>query len=316
MTDLFSSLLVPDQWLLVVETPVALVLSRATQPWHSLVNSVLSSNPRPVTFAGYTLSVSCSPLTSPMKSFVASLLCVLAFTTTGLAAVETTPVYELRIYYTHPGKLPDLLTRFRDHTCKIFENHGMVNIGYWVPVEQKDGDKLVYLLKHASRDAAKASWKAFGADPEWQAVAKASEANGKIVRKVESTFLEATDFTPASIPALTGGHVFELRTYTCNEGKLAGLDARFRDHTVALFAKHGMINVLYTHPTDADKGAGQTLVYLLAHANVEAAKKSFDAFRADPDCVKARDASEANGKLLAKSPDSVFLTPTDFSALK
>lgn len=59
-----------------------------------------------------------------MKSFVASLLCVLAFASTGLSAVETTPVYELRIYYTHPGKLPDLLTRFRDHTCKIFENHG------------------------------------------------------------------------------------------------------------------------------------------------------------------------------------------------
>jgi len=250
-----------------------------------------------------------------MKSLLSLLLlCTLA--TAGRSAADAAPVYELRVYYTHPGKMPDLLTRFREHTCTLFERHGMTNVGYWLPVEEKDQDKLYYVLRHASRDAAKASWKAFGADPEWQAVAKASEANGKIVRKVDSTFLEATDYTPASIPALTGGHVFELRTYTCNEGKLDALDARFRDHTVALFAKHGMTNVLYTHPTDADKGAGQALVYLLAHASVEAAKKSFDAFRADPDWVKARDASEASGKLLAKSPDSVFLTPTDFSALK
>ena len=77
-----------------------------------------------------------------------------------------------------------------------------------------------------------------------------------------------------------------------------------------------MTNVLYTHPTDADKGAGKTLVYFIAHASVDAAKKSFDAFRQDPDWIKARDASEVNGKLLARPPTSVYLTPTDFSALK
>ena len=207
-----------------------------------------------------------------MKSLVALLLCVLAFSASGLAAADTAPVYELRIYYTLPGKMPDLLTRFRDHTCKLFEKHGMVNVGYWLPVEAKDQDKLYYVLKHASRDAAKASWKAFGDDPEWKTVREASEAAGKIVSKVDSTFLAATDYTPAAIPALTGGHVFELRTYICNEGKLDTLDARFRDHTIKLFTKHGMTNVLYTHPTDADKGAGKTLVYFLAHASVDAAK--------------------------------------------
>jgi len=249
-----------------------------------------------------------------MKSLVASLICVLGFATAGLAAADT-PVYELRIYYTAPGKMPDLLKRFRDHTCKLFEKQGMVNIGYWLPVEAKDQDKLYYVLRHASRDAAKASWAAFGADPEWKAVRDASEAAGKIVVKVDSVFLTATDYNPA-LPKLTGGHVFELRTYTCNEGKLDGLDARFRDHTLALFAKHGMTNVLYMHPLDADKGAGKTLIYFLAHASVDAAKASFDAFRNDPDWIKARDASEANGKLLANPPASIFLTPTDFSALK
>jgi hypothetical protein len=250
-----------------------------------------------------------------MKSLAATLLCVLSFTASGFAVTETAPVYELRIYYTHPGKMPDMLARFRDHTCKLFEKHGMVNIGYALPVEAKDQDKLYYVLRHASRDAAKASWKAFGADPAWHAVRDASEAAGKIVVKVDSTYLAATDYSP-EVPALTGSHVYELRTYVCNEGKLEALDARFRNHTLKLFAKHGMTNVLYTHPTDAAKGAGSTLVYFLAHASVDAAKKSFDAFRADPDWIKARTESEKAGAFLVNPPSSLFLTPTDFSALK
>ncbi len=226
-------------------------------------------------------------------------------------------VYELRVYYTNPGKMPDLLKRFREHTCALFEKHGMVNVGYWLPVEEKDQDKLYYVLKHASRDAAKASWKAFGDDPDWKQVRDASEAAGKIVNKVDSTYLEAADFTPAKIPSLTGGHIFELRIYTTNEGKLADLDARFRNHTTKLFEKHGMTNVLYTHPTDDDKGHGHVLIYFLAHASVDAAKKSFTEFRADPEWVKVRDASEAAGPILKISPPvSIYLTPTDFSALK
>jgi len=232
------------------------------------------------------------------------------------AAADSAPVYEFRIYYTHPGKMPNLLKRFREHTCALFEKHGMVNVGYWLPVEARDQDKLYYVLKHASREAAKASWSAFGSDPEWKAVASASEISGKIVAKVDSTFLAATDYSPAAIPALTSPHTYELRIYTTNEGKLADLDARFRNHTLKLFEKHGMTNVLYTHPTDADKGAANTLVYWLAHDSVAAAKKSFDTFRADPEWVKVRDASEANGKILASPPVSILLTPTDFSVLK
>jgi len=107
---------------------------------------------------------------------------------------EAAPVYELRIYTAHPGKMPDLLARFRDHTCTLFARHGMENVGYWLPLEQKDGDKLYYILKHPSREAAQAAWKAFGADPEWQTVRKASEANGAIVAGVESVFLAPTDY--------------------------------------------------------------------------------------------------------------------------
>lgn len=128
------------------------------------------------------------------------LICALSFLLSMCAAapvlaVEDSPVFELRIYTTHPGKMPDLLARFKNHTTKIFERHGMVNVGYWSPVEQKDKDKLYYILKHKSRAAAQASWKAFGADPEWIKVRTESEAKGAIVAGVESVFLSSTDFS-------------------------------------------------------------------------------------------------------------------------
>jgi hypothetical protein len=232
-------------------------------------------------------------------------------------ATDTGRVYELRIYTVPPGKMPDLLARFRDHTRAIFERHGMVNVGYWLPADPKDGDKLYYFLQHASRGTAAASWKAFGEDPDWQAVAKASEANGKIVAKVESTFLTLTAYSPATPATAGNGRIFELRTYTTNEGRLDALDARFRDHTIALFARHGMTSLFYFHPTDADKGGGKTLVYLLAHASREDATKSWAAFQGDPEWKMVRAESEKNGSLLV--PDgvkSVYLTPTDFSAIK
>ena len=240
-----------------------------------------------------------------------------SFAVTGLRAAEAAPVYELRIYTAHEGKLPDLLARFRDHTCALFERHGMKNLGYWTPMDAKDGSKLYYVLQHASRETAQASWKAFGADPEWQSVRKASEAAGSLVDGVESIFLTLTDYSPAAHALTQRPHIFELRTYTTNDDKLATLDARFRDHTVALFARHGMTNLHYWHPLDADKGAGKTLIYILAHDTREAATKSWADFQADAEWIKVRTESEVAGKILVKDGvKSVFLTPTDFSALR
>ncbi len=112
-------------------------------------------------------------------------------------AAESDLVYELRVYHCYEGKLPDLLKRFREHTAKIFEKHSMKNIAYWTPMDEpQKSNTLIYILAHPSREAAAANWKAFSADPEWQSVQKASEANGKIVEKVDSTFLLLTDFSP------------------------------------------------------------------------------------------------------------------------
>jgi hypothetical protein len=110
---------------------------------------------------------------------------------------SSTAVYELRIYHALPGKLPDLLARFRDHTVKLFERHGIHSVAYWTPVDEpQKSDTLVYILRHPSREAATANWKSFQDDAEWKSVRDKSEANGKLVEKVDSTFLALTDFSP------------------------------------------------------------------------------------------------------------------------
>jgi NIPSNAP len=106
-------------------------------------------------------------------------------------------VYELRIYHVAPGKLDELLARFRDHTMKIFERHGMKSVAYWTAVDDpQKGNTLIYILQHASRMAADANWNAFRDDAEWKSVKAKSEENGKLVEKVDSTFMRLTDFSP------------------------------------------------------------------------------------------------------------------------
>ncbi|HTT22466.1 MAG TPA: NIPSNAP family protein [Candidatus Sulfotelmatobacter sp.] len=107
-------------------------------------------------------------------------------------------VYELRVYHAVPGRLADLLARFRDHTTKLFERHGIENVAYWTPTDDPEKDKtLIYILRHPSREAAAKNWKAFQDDPEWKSVKEKSEANGALVDKIDSTFMVLTDFSPA-----------------------------------------------------------------------------------------------------------------------
>ena len=167
---------------------------------------------------------------------------------------KTGVVYEMRTYWSPPGKLDELHARFRNHTMKLFEKHGMTNVGYWVPLDNTE-NKLVYVLSYPSRDAAKKSWKDFLADPDWQAAYKESEKNGTLVKKVDSKFLTATDYSPKLPASIPGEHVFELRIYDTTPGNLAALDARFRDHTIKLFEKHGMTNLVYWHMLPGQKAA-------------------------------------------------------------
>jgi len=237
----------------------------------------------------------------------------------GLTDAEAAAVYELRIYSINPGKKEALLNRFRNHTLALFRKHGIGSVGYWLPVDAAD-QRLHFLLRYPSREAREASWKAFMADPDWQAAYKASEANGALVSKVENPYLSLTDFSPAFRTGdVTRGGVFELRVYTTPAGRLPNLDARFRDHTLALFEKHGIHNVGYFHKLADQPGADTTLLYFVSHKSPEAAKASFAAFGADPKWKAAKEASEkaAGGSLTVQGGvKSYFLNPTEFSPTK
>jgi hypothetical protein len=142
-------------------------------------------------------------LSMPAKSFFAVSLLVV-----GLAGLATgwslgqekkgnTRVYELRTYTTLPGRLPALNKRFADHTMKLFEKHGMRNEIYWTPTDEARKDNtLIYVVSHASQEAADNSWRDFIADPQWHAARDASEKDGKIVEKVERVYMKLTEYSP------------------------------------------------------------------------------------------------------------------------
>lgn len=254
-----------------------------------------------------------------MSRFLFTAVAVVAMTTAVTAADPL--LYELRIYTATPGNLDKVNARFRDHTVKLFEKHGITNIGYWVPTNGEE--KLYYIIAHKDKASRDASFKNFGADPEWQKAAKESEKDGKIVKGIEAHFLTATDYSPpVKATKSKDDHVFELRTYTASKGNLDALNSRFRDHTLKLFEKHGMTNFAYFTLTKdmKQKNDDVTLIYLLAHKSEDAAKKSFDTFRMDPSWTNAKDQSErkAGGSLTEKEGGvkSLFLKPTDYSMTK
>ena len=241
-----------------------------------------------------------------------------------MATMNDKRCYELRIYTAGEGKLDALNARFRNHTLKLFEKHGMTSVGYWTPSEKETKEnperKLYYVLSYPSREFRNAAFKAFGADPEWQAAYKESEKDGRLAVKVESQFLHTLDFSP-KLPAKSARQprAFELRTYYASPGNLARLQNRFRQHTFKLFEKHKMTNIAYWELDPDQKGADNTLVYLMAYPSEAARKASWDTFRTDQAWQAAREASEkeAGGALTLKEKGviSVPLVPTDYSPL-
>lgn len=240
-----------------------------------------------------------------------------AQTTAATTPAADTRLFEMRTYYAHPGKLADLENRFRNHTTKLFEKHGMTNIGYWVPVDNPE-NKLVYLLAYPDRAARDAAWQGFGNDPVWKAAAAQSELNGKLVAKIDQLFLQTTDYSPAIMQGkATAPRAFELRTYTATPGNIDNLHARFRNHTIGLFSKHGMEHVGYWRPVAGQPGADNTLIYILAHQSKAAGEASFKAFREDADWVQAKQASEEKGGgSLTTKVESVYMQPTDYSLIQ
>ena len=103
-------------------------------------------------------------------------------------------IYEMRSYHAAPGKMDALNRRFREHTCDIFERHGMTVVGFWTP-EGKEQELLIYILGFEDADHMSRCWESFRGDEEWKKVRAESEVDGELATKYESVVLVPTDYS-------------------------------------------------------------------------------------------------------------------------
>lgn len=220
--------------------------------------------------------------------------------------------FEMRTYTAAEGKMPDLIKRFENHTLKLFKKNGIENVAYFISEEHPD-QTLTFILGYPDEASRDVLWNKFANDPAWIAAKNASEVNGGLVQKVDQTFMVwADNLNDHKKPKPSG--IFQMRTYYCLPGRIENIQTRFRDHTRALFEKQGLKNYPYWLTVEKD-GAQPKLVYILGHDSKEAYNEAFKRFVADPDWIKARDASEADGKIVEKI-DAVFYTALPFSPMK
>ncbi|MEB2781398.1 NIPSNAP family protein [Algoriphagus sp. C2-6-M1] len=247
------------------------------------------------------------------KIFLSMLAILLAFSGFAQQLSNSRSTYfEIRKYYANEGKLPDLIKRFENHTLSLFEKSGMENIAYFVPADNTD-NSLTYILGYPDENSRDIMWGKFTNDPEWLKAFEASRVNGALVKSVDQIFMvlaKGLNDTPVSQPS----GIFQLRMYTCFDGRLDNLIARFKDHTQNLFEKQGLRNYPYWLTVEKD-GSQPKLVYLLADKDQASFENNFQNFIKDPAWVKARDASEADGKIVEKV-DAVFYKTLPFSPMK
>lgn len=220
--------------------------------------------------------------------------------------------FEMRTYTTYEGKRPDLIKRFQEHTLRLFAKNGIENVAYFLPSDESD-QSLTFILGYPSEEMRDELWNKFASDPEWKTAQKASEANGPLVRKVDQTFLVwAPGLNDSPKPSPSG--LLQLRVYHCLPDRIENIQARFKNHTRTLFAKQGLQNYSYWLTVEKS-GAQSKLVYILGHVDQVQFDAAFDRFRMDPDWVKARDESEASGKIVDKI-DAKFFKSLPFSPMK
>lgn len=276
-----------------------------------------------------------------MRTFLALLSMLLCMNT---VHGEDSSIYELQCFRTQAG--------FADQFCNLVKTDGLraINkqsvelLGAWRPVNSSD-ERLFLLFKHSSKEEALRVWTEVREDEEWLAASqKATPPQGDLIQDFQRIFLNTMDYSPSLSLENNSPRVFELRTYVATPGNLKNLNDRFRNHTVELFAKHGITNLIYwsverTDTIDCDdlfhavgatkaealKESGNllardnALVYLLGHPSEEAGKASFQSFLADPVWKKALDESvkNAGGSLTVPGGvQSVYLKATDFSPVQ
>jgi hypothetical protein len=276
----------------------------------------------------------------------AALLCGIALFSNAIAVAQsiTSPIYELRSYVSEPGRQAEVLKLIAEGGVPTMAKHNITFVGAWTNIEASD-ERVFTLLRHKDKATCDANWTAFQNDEDWKATLQKSGVDGKRpVKSFERVFLSVNDYSPALEVKDVGNRVFELRTYVVTKGNLPALNARFKNHTLGLFTKHGMTNVLYCSVLDGESltcsklleavspvgkanadvdanapAAGNSLVYFITHTSKEAAAASFAKFGADEEWKAAYKASQdaAGGSLTVKDGvKSIYLKPTSFSLLK
>ncbi|MFT4856043.1 MAG: hypothetical protein ACI9UV_002541 [Algoriphagus sp.] len=245
------------------------------------------------------------------------LLCLTAFLLSFTAFAQQnsdmkSTYFEVRKYYANDGKLQDLLNRFQNHTMKLFEKAGMENVAYFLPVDNTD-NSMTYILGYPDEASRDKMWQSFMNDPEWKKAYEESHVNGPLVKSVVETFMVLAPHLNDNPKPMPSGAI-QMRTYTLLDGKVPNIQARFRDHTQALFEKQGLRNYTYWMTVPKD-GSQPKLLYLLGSKDQVSFEAGFQAFVKDPEWIKARDASEASGKIVEKV-DAIMFKTLPFSPLK
>ena len=253
------------------------------------------------------------------RSWMAIAIAAVSILNAGPSVAAAT--YEWRTLAAAPGKLDVVHSRLRDRVLPALGSHGFRTLAVLTPVGDNP-DRLVHVVLEGRPEGSDSA----GADllagvVEWQSLLTDADGMPAVASRQSVQRLRTTAWSPLPAAGTTASaRVFELRTYTSPDAaKRTALLGRFEHHTLKLFEKHGMTNVIYWTP-DGGPDADTRLVYLLAHASTAAAKESFDAFRKDPDWTAAKTASEAaaGGSLTIKEKGVVseFLAPADYSPLR
>lgn len=258
-----------------------------------------------------------------LSAIVAALLGVASLADEPAPPRPDAPIYRLDCYTARPGKLDGLHDWFRANMDELLGKSSAEAVAFLVPATPtaENAGRLLVISRYRNEDALRVVAESLARHPRSKPLDPASTADDVLVASVDAVIGVPTDYSPEFTPRkATMPRVFELRSYTSpSPEKLALLHDRFRDHTMKLFAKHGMENLVYWRPQGGGD-SGRQLVYLLGHASQDAALESFAAFRQDPDWLAAKKASEDKAGGSLTSPDkgvvSEFFVATEYSPLR
>ena len=231
------------------------------------------------------------------------------------------PLYELRVMQASPGKLDALKARIRDHQIPIMEQHGLTTLAVFVPAGENPNALVLLVFVANALGGMVEGLEGLREDPKWLDVMAETDKDGKLLAREHRERLNTISWSPRFPPEENSQEprVFELRTYTSpDRSKHIALLRRFREHTLKLFEKHGMENIVYWIP-EGDQDNAKRLIYLLGHKSIDNAKESFAAFRQDPEWVEAKKQSEEKrGSLTAEKNGVVseFLVATEYSPVR